>query len=338
MATGASSIPGWIWGWGLFALLIVAGAAVVLYGTRVPGRSYKGPFEPLTDPERENRAELQKHVAMLAGTIGERNLIRYKALNDAADYIRDELRGMGYEVREHSFDAGGLTVRNIEAELSGGPRADEIVVIGAHYDSVIGSPGANDNASGVAAMLALARLARAERHSRTLRFVAFVNEEPPFFQSWRMGSRVYARDSRQRGERIVAMISLETIGCYSDSRRSQAYPFPFSLLYPDTGNFIAFVSNLASRRLLHRAIAAFREQTRFPSEGAAAPEIIPGISWSDHWSFWKEGYPAIMVTDTAFYRYGYYHTARDLPENLAYDRMARAVAGLAHVVDALAKE
>jgi Zn-dependent M28 family amino/carboxypeptidase len=326
-------------------LLILAGAAVSLYGTRVPGRSYKGPFEPLSDDERAIREELQKHVAALAGKIGERNLVRYTALNADADYVRDTLREMGYAVREQSFDAGGLSARNIEAELPGSAQAGEIVVIGAHYDSVIGSPGANDNASGVAAMLALARLARAQSPPRTIRFVAFVNEEPPFFQSWRMGSRVYARecrqsataDSKQRGDNIVAMLSLETIGYYSDASGSQAYPFPFRWLYPDTGNFIAFVSNISSRGLLHKVVAAFRERTRFPSEGAAAPEMIPGISWSDHWSFWKEGYPAIMVTDTAFYRYGYYHTQRDLPEQLSYDQMARVVGGLAHVVNALAE-
>jgi Zn-dependent M28 family amino/carboxypeptidase len=318
-------------------VFVLAGAAAILYGTRVPGRSYRGAFEPLAEQERVIRDELQKHVVMLAGRIGERNLIRYEALNAAADYIRESFREMGYTPREQSFDAGGLSSRNIEAELAGHSQAAEIVVIGAHYDSVIGSPGANDNASGVAALLALARMAKSQRFSRTLRFVAFVNEEPPFFQSWRMGSRIYARECKRRGERIAAMVSLETIGYYSDARGSQAYPFPFGLLYPRTGNFVAFVSNMRSRKLLHEVIAAFREHTRFPSEGAAAPEIIPGISWSDHWSFSQEGYPAVMVTDTAIYRYGQYHTSLDTPEIVAYDRLARVVAGLGRVVEELAK-
>jgi Zn-dependent M28 family amino/carboxypeptidase len=243
---------------------------------------------------------------------------------------------MGYDAREHAFNAGGLQARNIEAELPGTSQPGEIVVIGAHYDSVVGAPGANDNASGVAALLVLARVARAQAHPRALRFVAFVNEEPPFFQSWRMGSRVYARRCRERGERITAMVSLETLGYYTDAPRSQAYPFPFNLLYPDTANFVAFVGNFSSRKLLHKCVAAFRQNTRFPSEGAAAPEFIPGIGWSDHWAFWKEGYPAVMVTDTAFYRYGYYHTARDLPEQLSYDATARVVRGLRDVVSHLA--
>jgi Zn-dependent M28 family amino/carboxypeptidase len=221
-------------------------------------------------------------------------------------------------------------------ELRGSAKPEEIVVIGAHYDSVYGSPGANDNASGVAALVALARAARGKGFARTVRFVAFVNEEPPYFQRGAMGSQHYAKEAKRRGEKVVAMMSLETIGCYSDAAGSQSYPAPFSFFYPTTGNFIGFVGNLGSRRLVRQAIGAFRETTQFPSEGVAAPSFIPGISWSDQWSFWEEGYDGIMVTDTALFRYAEYHTARDRPGILDYERLARVVAGLERVLDTMA--
>jgi Zn-dependent M28 family amino/carboxypeptidase len=243
---------------------------------------------------------------------------------------------VGYEVQRQEFTVTGGTVRNLEAGLVGTSLPDEIVVVGAHYDSVIGSPGANDNASGVAGLLEMARLLAGRPLSRTVRFVAFVNEEPPFFQTDQMGSRVYASRSRHRGERIVAMLAIETIGYYSEERGSQRYPFPFGLLYPDTANFIGFVGNIASRDLLYRAIASFRERANFPSEGIAAPSWITGVGWSDHWSFWEEGYPALMITDTALFRYRYYHTPYDTPDKIDYARMARVVTGISDIVADLA--
>jgi len=322
---------------GLGLVLLVAFLAV-LYCTRMPGRSYAGPLEPLTEHEQALRDELREHVGVLAGNIGERNMIRLRALRAAADYLRSSLVAMGYDVREQAFRVQGEEVRNLEVEVRGSARPEEIVLIGAHYDSVIGAPGANDNASGVAALLALTRWAREQTFARTVRFVAFVNEEPPFFQSKAMGSRAYAREAKKRGEKIVAMVSLETIGCYLDTPGSQSYPAPFGFFYPRTGNFIAFVGNVGSRDLVHRVISAFRETTKFPSEGAAAPGWIPGIGWSDQWSFWQEGYSGVMVTDTALFRYAHYHTERDLPEMLDYERMARVVVGLERVIAALGNE
>ncbi len=318
------------------ALVILAGVLATLYMTRMPGRSYQGPLEPLSEQELRIRDQLKSHITMLAETIGERNLSRYQALSTSANYITQTFQEIGYTVREQAFLVEGKTVKNLEAELPGSSRPEEIVVFGAHYDSVIGSPGANDNASGLAALLVLAQLAQQQRFARTLRFVAFVNEEPPYFLTRHMGSRVYARESAQRGERIAAMLSLETIGYYSDLEGSQSYPFPFNFFYPSTANFITFVGNLASRDLVQRVVDVFRKHTRFPSEGVAAPGIIPGVNWSDHWSFWKEGYPAVMVTDTAFYRYPQYHTSQDRPEIIDYERMAWVVAGLAYVLGELA--
>jgi Zn-dependent M28 family amino/carboxypeptidase len=184
----------------------------------------------------------------------------------------------------------------------------------------------------------LARALREIKPRRTVRLVAFVNEEPPYFQSESMGSLVYARRARERREKIVAMLSIETIGYYSDRPNSQQYPASLSHFYPDTGNFIGFVSDLGSLNLLRRVLGSFRKSTRFPSEGVAAPGGIPGIGWSDHWSFWQAGYPAIMITDTAPFRYPHYHASSDTPDKLDYDRMARVVEGIGNVVGELANQ
>lgn len=175
----------------------------------------------------------------------------------------------------------------MSVEKKGSTVPSEIVIVGAHYDSVAGCPGADDNASGVAALLVPARELATANPLRTLRFVAFANEEPPYFQTAEMGSRVFARNCRARGENVVAMMSLETIGYYSDEDGSQKYPAPFGAFYPSRGNFIAFVGNLASRALVHRAVGAFRRRASFPSEGGALPGFVPGVGWSDHWSFWQ---------------------------------------------------
>jgi Zn-dependent M28 family amino/carboxypeptidase len=188
----------------------------------------------------------------------------------------------------------------------------------------------------VAAVLALARRFAPRKVDRTLRFMAFANEEPPFFRTEDMGSRVYARRCAERGEKVVAMLSLETIGFYDDRPGTQHYPPPFGLLYPSRGNFIGFIGNTASGSLVRRAVAAFRRNEPFPSEGAAMPESISGVGFSDQWSFWREGYPALMVTDTAMYRYPFYHRAQDTPDKVDFDRLARVVRGLEHVVAVLA--
>jgi Zn-dependent M28 family amino/carboxypeptidase len=172
---------------------------------------------------------------------------------------------------------------------------------------------------------------------RTIRFILFVNEELPFAKTELMGSVVHAKGAYEKKENIVGMMSVETIGFYSDQPKSQRYPFPFNYFYPDTGNFIAFVSNLQSRDFLHKSISAFRATAPSPSEGLAAPQFTPGIDRSDHWSFWKYGYPAIMITDTAPYRYPYYHTAQDTPDKIDYDKVTHVVYGLAQVIKTLAQ-
>jgi hypothetical protein len=319
----------------VIVLLILAG---IWYVTGMPGSSWSGPLPPLTDKEQRVHDNLKRHVVALAGEIGERNVWRPGSMAATDDYIRSTFAAAGYVVKAQPFSSRGETLSNLEAVLPGDTLADEIIVVGAHYDSVIDSPGADDNASGVAALLELARLLAGTTLSRSVRFVAFANEEAPFFYSDEMGSKLYAARAQAQRERIAAMLSLETIAYFTDVPGSQRYPFPFNLFYPDTGNFIAFVGNLSSRSLVRRAVGAFRASTPFPSEGVAAPSGIEGVHWSDHWSFWETGYPAIMITDTAPFRYPHYHAATDTPAQLDYPGFARVTAGLAEVIVRLASE
>ena len=293
---------------------------------------------PLSPDEVVLREELRANVQKLAGEIGERNMWHYAQLNAAADFIEDSFSRAGLRTRRDSYEMRRTSRVTISRQKFRGTRP-EIIVIGAHYDSVFGSPGANDNGSGMAATLALGAAVRhAQNPKQTLRFVAFVNEEPPYFLSGEMGSQVYARRCKERGDKISAMISLETIGYFSDAPHSQTYPSPgLGVFYPNVGNFIGFVSNVKSRALLRRVIALFRKHAKIPSEGASLPAFIPGVSWSDQWSFWQHGYPAIMVTDTAPFRYPYYHSSNDTPDKLDYDRFTLVVSGMEKVIEDLDK-
>ena len=279
---------------------------------------------------------LSHHVHRLAGDIGERNVWRPGTLHAAADYIRGEFAELGYEVATQSYQAAEQSCDNIEVVVPGRARDREIIIAGAHYDTVPGSPGADDNASGVAGVIEIARLLRDAHPARTIKLVAFVNEEAPFFFFGEMGSKVYAEAARERGDDIRVMLSLEMLGCYLDEPGSQAYPPFLRWFYPDRGNFIAFVSNLRSRHTLHETASAFRKHSDFPAEHLASPSFVPGVAWSDHLSFWRAGYPAVMVTDTAFYRYPHYHRASDTPDKIRYPEMARVVQGLAKAIAALA--
>jgi Zn-dependent M28 family amino/carboxypeptidase len=224
------------------------------------------------------------------------------------------------------------------ATLDGTGNGTEPFVVGAHYDSVQGSPGANDNATGVAAVLELSRILKSDLPGRPIVFVFFPNEEPPHFQTKDMGSLRFAQGFHGGIARFHGMMSIETIGYYSDHPGSQKYPSFVSSFYPSTGNFIAFVGDTKSREMVKTAVAAFRLKTHFPAEGASLPGSIQGIGWSDHWAFWQVGVPAIMVTDTAVFRYPYYHKAEDTPDKVDYDRMARVVLGLKRVVLTLAEQ
>lgn len=294
---------------------------------RMPGRRFEGAPGAV---DASLVAELRRDVEAL----GERNVFRPRKLEEAALRIEAELRAAGYAPARQEFEVNRTPVRNIEAEIRGGAG---IVVIGAHYDSFTGCPGANDNGSGVAATLALARRFHACAPERTLRFLFFVNEEPPWFRKDEMGSLRYARRCRERNEDVVAMVSLETIGFFTDEPGSQRYPaIVFRLLYGDRGDYVGFIGNVSSRGLVRRALGRFREHARIPSEGIALWDIVPGVGWSDHWAFWQCGYPAIMVTDTAPFRYPHYHAPTDTPDRLDYSGLARVVEGLVPVVEDLA--
>jgi hypothetical protein len=328
-------------------LLVLSSTFVVLIAyllflgwtmTRMPGKSFAGDL-PKADAALKGLAdELRKDVAKLSAEIGERNVSRHpRELDRAADWIQAEFAASGSALGRQTYKVEEHPCRNLEVEIPGKSRPGEIVIVGAHYDSAIGTPGANDNGTGVAAMLALLRRFSARPLGRTLRFVAFVNEEPPYFQTEQMGSFVYAKRCRAEKRQIAAMIALETIGCYSDAPDSQHYPRPFGLLYPSVGNFIGFVGNKDSAELVRQAIAAFRREEQFPSEGGALPDFVPGVGFSDHWSFSQQGYPALMVTDTAMYRYPHYHEAEDTLDKIDFDRMARVVRGLEKVIEELGK-
>ena len=319
----------------ILTLTVLFIVTVGYLSTSMPGRSYRGPLPPLTPAEGELRDELRHDVERLATAIGERNTYTIRALIAAGDFIAEELKAAGYTVEELSFETYGQPCRDIAVEPIGRRNPEQIVIVGAHYDTAEDCPGANDNASAVAALLALARRSYGRTPDRTLRFVAFTNEEPPWFKTSEMGSLIYARRCQERGERIVAMLSLETMGYYSDAPGSQKYPLPFGLLYPSQGNFIGFVGSLSSRAFVRDVVGLFRRHVQFPSEGAALPAFIEPAGWSDHWAFWQIGCPALMVTDTAPFRYPFYHDPQDLPEKLDYARLARVVTGLAGVIDDL---
>jgi hypothetical protein len=304
----------------------------------MPGASHAGPLPEPPEAVPAVARELAVHVSTLAGTIGERNTGDAENLQRARDYIAAQLRGLsaagGGALAFESLGPEGLDAENVIFELRGG--TSELIVIGAHYDSAPGTPGANDNASGVAVALALANRLVGRQHRHGLRFAFFANEEPHFFQNPGMGSLTHARACRRRGDSIRAMLSLESLGHYSDEPESQHYPWPIGLLYPDRGNFVAFVGNFGSRWLVRESIGAFRASTAFPSQGAALPGWIPGVGWSDHWSFWQYNYPAIMVTDTAVYRDPNYHRPTDVVSNPSYESMARVALGLLEVIAHLA--
>lgn len=307
------------------AIVSIAAIAFPLWWmTSMPGQSFPGPLEPLDPAGHDLAARLRGHVIAVAS--GEHNMREHEAYERAALYIERQLASSGHAVRRQPFDVRGNAVRNIEVEIAGsGPG---VVVVGAHYDSAGDAPGANDNGSGVAATLELARLLAGWKPLHSWRLVFFANEEPPYFKTEWMGSAVYARKIKADGTRVAAMFSLETLGYFSDKAGSQRYPFPLNFAYPDRGDFVAFVGNLQGRGLVRDTIAAFRERARFPSDGVAAPSWLPGVDWSDHWGFWREGWPALMVTDTAPFRYPHYHTREDTPDKVDYERLARVVKGL----------
>lgn len=308
--------------------LAVALGACVAGMVSMPGESYAG---ATVAPDEAVVEALRADVTRLAVDLGERNLVNTpEKLRRTAEWLEQRLTSLGYEVRSQRFRAGAHEVRNLIVERRGA--SDELVIVGAHYDTAEGTPGADDNASGVAVALSLAEFFAKQDPHRTLRFIFFTNEEPPFFRASTMGSEVAAKASRAANEDVKAMLALETMGSFSDEKGSQHYPWPFSMFYPSQGNFIAFVADTTSRELVRDSVRVFREDAKVPSEGASVPASIEGIDWSDHGPYWRQGYVALMVTDTAPFRNPHYHRATDLPDTLDFTRLAHVAVGLRGVV------
>lgn len=283
---------------------------------------------------------LRTHVDRLAGLIGPRHLGKPTALEAAATYIERELQSLGGPVERERYDAGGLPTANLILTRTGARRPHEIVVLGAHYDTVSTTPGADDNASAVAVLIETARLIQTSKLGRTLRCVAFTCEEPPHFYTQTMGSQIHARGCRARNEEIVGMLCLEMVGFYTSAPNSQRVPpaIPRALRWavPRRGDFLAAVGNLRSLGLSWNFRRGFKRATRLPLFSIVLPESIHEIRLSDNSSFWDQNYPALMLTDTSFLRNPHYHEATDTPETLDYERMAQVTLGVAGALRRLA--
>ncbi len=320
---------------GLFASIVII---AVWYAIVFPRQPFTGPLPPPTDEDIQLGRRLNAHITAIASR--PRNLRYYKDLEAAATYIEHQLHGYGYAPSLQEFVVEGRPVRNIEVEIA--PRdssAQSTIIVGGHYDSPDDSPGANDNGTGVAAALELARLLSDLKPTRTrLRLVFWVNEEHPYGKTPAMGSWQHAKRLSESGEKIQGAIALETLGYFSNQPGSQKFPWPFGMIYPDRGNFIAFVGLPGSRSFVHKAIGAFRSATPFPSIGGVAPGFLEGIDLSDHWAYDQFGFPALMVTDTAPFRNPRYHTLDDLPDTVDYESLARVTAGLERMLRVLVRQ
>lgn len=299
--------------------------SLIIWVTTSPGIAASG--------EREGkemlRQNLQRHVEHLTVNIGERNLWKGDSLERAAAYIEATLRGYGYGVERQTYTTHGKSASNLVVETGG---EGSPIIVGAHYDSVPGSPGADDNASGVAGLLELARLLRESPAKRKIIFVAFANEESPFYGSDKMGSMVYAASLKEKEAPVEFMISLEMIGCFS-REKIQRYPLPgMSLFYPETADFIGVVGNFRSWRYVSALKKGLRKHSGVKVQTMFAPESVGGISLSDNVSFWRHGYQAVMVTDSAFFRNRHYHQETDTMETLDFHSMGEVVKGLFHTL------
>ena len=272
---------------------------------------------------------IKQDVEALASTDEARNYQNIHALNQAADYIKSEWEKLGVEVTEQKFNAVGLEYKNLICSF--GPKDAERIIVGAHYDVCDEQEGADDNASGVAGILEIARLLK--EHNPTLKYridlVAYSLEEPPFFRTELMGSHVHAQSLRQNEIPVRAMVCLEMIGYFSEEKGSQDYPLGLlKLFYPNKGNFITVVGKLRDGGITRQVKKNMIEGSDIDVRSINAPTSLPGIDFSDHLNYWKFGYRAIMVNNTAFYRNKNYHEVTDTPETLDYQKMAEVIEGV----------
>lgn len=301
-------------------ILLLAGCAGGLVVQMRP--SAHGPDGPA---DAQVRANVEATVRALATP---RNREHRDAYRRARQWIEEAWAKQGYAVAPESG--------NLVAELPGD--TDEIVVLGAHYDSAHDAPGADDNASGVAAMLEVSRLLAGRRLHRTVRFYAWADEEPPCFQYACMGSLRSAALAKERGDVLTAVLALDSVGYYDDAPGSQAFPAPFGLFFPDRADFVAVVGDVRSGGLVRDVAGRLRAAGSLKVSAAATPAFVTGVDWSDHWSFWQHGWPAVMLTDMPPFRNPHYHEPSDLPDTLDFDRLARFAAGLATTIEGLAAD
>lgn len=321
-----------------FVLVIIGITFFIGYMTWMPSPKLLLDEDEISNDLKVLEGRLKRHVEKLSESKVGRNFVEKDTLTEAKNYIANQFKESGFKPRFHSYDLYGDIYSNIIIDIPSKRKNAAVLIVGAHYDSVENSPGANDNASGVAALIEIGRyFSKVIPENYHLRLIAFANEEPPYFQTEEMGSLVYAK-SISDSEEILGMISVESIGYYTDEEGSQKYPRLFNYFYPDQGNFISFIGNLQSRSLVTSSISLFRQHSTVPSEGVASPGFVPGISWSDHWSFWMSGHNAIMVTDTAPNRYKHYHKRTDTPDKLNYEQYAKVVLGLFEVVKGLSDQ
>lgn len=276
-------------------------------------------------------ARLRMHVETLATASAPRNYEQIQNLNRAADYIHAEFAKSSAQVSEQTFQTQGNTYRNIIATF--GPDSTERIVVGAHYDVYGGFAGADDNASGIAGLLELSRLLSSTKLPMKVELVAFTLEEPPFFRLDVMGSMKHASALKKANVKVRAMLCLEMIGYFTDKSNSQDFPVPgMGAVYPTTGNFVAVVGSMTEMGLVRNVKKAMLRASDLPVRSINAPADVPGIDFSDHLSYWQQGYPAVMITDTSFYRNKNYHRAGDLPNTLDYARMAKVVDGVREAI------
>jgi len=321
-----------------------AGAAARARAPHPRGGAGEGPGKPAArrgPAPPPDRARLEAGVRALAERFHPRDSTHVANLDAAAGWIRSEMERAGAAVTEQTWSAGGETYRNVVARI--GPGGEERIVVGAHYDTCGPYPGADDDASGVAGLLELARLLAAKPPPLAVELVAYSLEEPPYFGTPQMGSAQHADSLAGAGVRVRAMLSLEMIGYFSDAPGSQSYlhfaPLGWLRSHPDRANFIAVVGNLGGEELVRRVQRAMRAAGGpVPVESINAPGWMPGIDFSDHRSYWARGFPAVMITDTAFLRNANYHEPSDTPETLDFARMAAVVAAVHEAVWALASE
>lgn len=290
-----------------------------------------------TNPESVRRTALYRHIEQLTVRIGARSVRDYGQLSAARAYIAGSLEHMGLKPQFQEYRYQDRIFANVIISIRGNLHPDETVLVGAHYDTVPGTPGADDNASGVASLLEICRLLKDHRPQRTVKLVFFCLEEPPVFRTKDMGSAVYARQAKREGEKVIAMLCLEMLGYYHDQCDAQTYPVPvMRLFYPCRPNFIGVVGNVSSRNLVKSVADILKRHADLPVESLVAVSVLPGVDFSDHKPFWDEGYPAVMITDTAFYRNPNYHSESDTIETLDFRRLASLIPALAATVKELA--